>query len=315
MHNLIRYYNKNRFKVWIAIFIIIFILILIQVLNSFAKQRRIEKQNNIEKETTSNVVSYNNESKTIMSGDEVSDEYKNDFGQLIDEFFTHCINHEPQKAYDLLSNNIKNLKYKTEELFEELYYKERFEGNKKYSFQSWSKSNDIYIYQVKIFEDMLSTGKNSEESYQEDFVTIVPEGGDFKLNIDKYIGRKEIFKKASNDILQISAQIVDIYMYSEIYTLNVKNNTDETILLDTRKKTNTTYLVDNLDNKFYSLLYENKESDLIIEPNEMKTIKIKFNDAYRENIEIKEINFENIVNYEEYKQNNDVEDNTLKIEI
>lgn len=315
MHNLIRYYNKNRFKVWIAILIIVFILILIQVFNSFAKQKRIEEQNNTEEETTSNVVSYSNESKTIMSGDSISDEYKDDFGQLIDEFCTHCINHEPEKAYDLLSNDIKNIKYKSVDIFKDLYYEDRFEGNKQYSFQSWSKSNDIYIYQVKVFDNMLATGKNSEENYQEDFITIVPDGGDFKLNIDNYIGRKEIFKKASNDILQVSVQVADIYMYNEVYTFNIKNNTDETILLDTRKKTDTTFLVDNLDNKFYSLLYENKESDLILKPQEMKTIKIKFNDAYRENIEMKEVNFENIVNYEEYKQNSDVGDNTLKIEI
>lgn len=315
MHNLIRYYNKNRFRVWTAILVIVFILILMQIFNSFAKQQKMEQQNNTEEETTSNVVSYNKESKTIISGENISDKYKDDFGQLIDEFCTHCINHEPEKAYDLLSNNMKNVKYKTVEIFKALYYNDRFEGNKQYTFQAWSNSKDIYIYQVKVFDNMLSTGRSSEENYKEDFITIVPEGGDLKLNIDKYIGRKEIFKKASNDTLQVSVQISDIYMNYEIYTFNIKNNTDEKILLDTRKKTDTTFLVDNLDNKFYSILYENKESDLILEPKEMKTIQIKFNDAYRENMEIKEINFEDIVNYQAYKQNREIESNTFKIEI
>lgn len=315
MHNLIRFYYENRIRVWTVILAIIFILVIIQLLNSFAKQQKIEKQSENIEETTSNVVSYDNESKTIMSGDEVSSVYKDDFGKLIDEFYTYCINHQPDEAYELLSVNMKNMRYQSIEIFRDLYYNSRFEGNKQYSFQSWSQSNDIYIYQVKIFNNMLSTGISSEQEYKEDFVTIVPEEDTYKLNIDGYIGRKEIYKQSSNDIIEISAQISDIYMNYEVYTFNIKNNTDEKIILDTRENTKTAFLVDSLGNNFYSLLYENKKSDLILDPQEMKTIKIKFNDAYRDNIEIKEINFQNIVKYEKYNQNSDVESNTLKIEL
>lgn len=316
MHNLIKFYYENRIRVWTIILAIIFIFVLIQLLNSFSRQQKIEKQSkNTEEETTSNVVSYDDESQTIMSGEEVPSLYKNDFGKLIDEFYTYCINHQPDEAYELLSVNMRNIKYKSIDIFKDLYYNNRFEGNKQYSFQSWSQSNDIYIYQVKIFDDMLSTGKNTEQEYSEDYITIVPEEDTYKLNIDGYIGRKEIYKKASNDILQISAQISDIYMNYEVYTFNIKNNTDEKVILDTRDNTKTTFLVDNLENNFYSLLYENKKSDLILEPQEMKTIEIKFNDAYRDNIEIKEINFQDIVKYDEYTQNNNIEANTLKIEL
>lgn len=316
MHNLIRFYYENRIKVWTAILAIIFIFVLIQLLNSFSKQQKTERQSqqNTE-ETTSNVVSYDDESKTIMSGEEVPSIYKDDFGKLIDEFYTYCINHQPDKAYELLSADMKNIKYKSIDIFKELYYNSLFEGNKQYSFQSWSQSNDIYIYQVRVFDDMLSTGKSNEQGYKEDYITIVPEEDEYKLNIDSYIGRKQIYKEASNDILQISAQIADIYMNYEIYTFNVKNNTDEKVILDTRDNTKTAFLVDSLGNNFYSFLYENKKSDLILEPQEMKTIEIKFNDSYRDNIEIKEINFEDIVKYEEYQKNTDIEGNTLKIEL
>jgi len=316
MHNLIRFYYENRIKVWIAILAIIFILVVIQLLNSFYKQQRIEKQSkDTEEETTSNVVSYDDESITIMSGEEVPSVYKDDFGKLIDEFYTYCTNHQPNEAYELLSVDMRNMKYQSVEIFKDLYYKSKFEGNKQYSFQAWSQSNDIYIYQVKIFDDMLSTGKSSQQKYKEEFVTIVPEEDMYKLNIDGYIGRKEIYKEASNEVVEVSAQISDVYMNYEVYTFNIKNNTDEKIMLDTRENTKTTFLVDSLENNFYSLIYENKKSDLILEPQEMKTIEIKFNDAYRENIEIREINFENIVKYEEYLKDSDVESNTLKIEL
>ena len=101
----------------------------------------------------------------------------------------------------------------------------------------------------------------------------------------------------------------------EIYTIRIKNNTDRTIMLDTRQKTDTTFIRDDKNNKFESFLYENKENDLILKPQEAKTIQIKFNDAYRSNINITSINFTDIVDYEEYKNNSDITQYELKIEI
>ena len=74
-----------------------------QYLNNFIREENQEKKLD-KKETTSNVVSYHNESKSIISGGEVSNQYKNSFGKLIDEFYTYCINHQPEQAYELLSS-------------------------------------------------------------------------------------------------------------------------------------------------------------------------------------------------------------------
>lgn len=35
----------------------------------------------------------------IVSKDKVPEEYRNDFGDLIDQFFTYCIEHQPELAY------------------------------------------------------------------------------------------------------------------------------------------------------------------------------------------------------------------------
>lgn len=315
MHKLLRYYNQNRMKVWTIILAIIFILVLIQVLNNIARDNnKANNQKKSEEETASNVVSYRNESKSIITEGSVSEKYQEDFGRIIDEFYTYCINHEPEKAYQMLAPDTKRVLYQSENQFENLYYKEKFEGNKKYSFQSWTKSKDIYIYQVKIFENMLVTGTSSD-NYIEDYVTIVPVEDSYKLNINSYIGRKEISKSNSSELVTAEVGAVDVYMDYEIYTIRIKNNTDRTIMLDTRQKTDTTFIRDDKNNKFESFLYENKENDLILKPQEAKTIQIKFNDAYRSNINITSINFTDIVDYEEYKNNSDITQYELKIEI
>lgn len=313
MHKILRYYNQNRIKVWFMIFAIVFIILIIQVLNNVAKENHY--QNTSQEETASNVVSYHNESKSIITEGSIPEVYQEEFGNIIDEFYTYCINHQPEKAYELLAPDTKKVLYQSESQFENLYYKDKFQGNKDYSFQSWTRSaSDIYIYQVKIFENMLATGK-ANDKYIEDYVTIVPVEDSYKLNINSYIGRKEVNQKQSNDWITVEVGVSDVYLDYEIYTLRIKNNTDRIILLDTRRKTNTTYITDDKNNRFEAFLYEKSEQDLVFEPQESKTIQIKFNDSYRSNINITSMNFMDIVDYEEYEQNGNAEINTLKIDI
>ena len=295
MHNWIRFYYRNRLKVWAIILGIIFIIVLIQIFNSFARKQREEKSNELGEKQHENVVSYNEESKSITTGESVNENYQNKFGSLLDRFLTACIEHKPEEAYTYLSTQVKNLMYQTETIFEESYYKGKFEGNKQYSFQSWAVSGNKYVYLVKIFDNMLATGTSSETNYIEDYITIVPEEDALKVNVNGFITRKDLYKENENELIKVEVSVIDIYMDKQIYTLNLKNKTDERIILDTRKSTKTTYLTDANNVRTYALLYENKEEDLILRPQEAKTIQVKFNESYNNDLDIKEITFSNIV--------------------
>ena len=315
MYKLLRFYNQNRKKLWFIVAIIVFVLIIIQLLNSVAKQQNEEKirQTEINKnqETTlNNVVSYDKQSEAIISNDNVSRNVRNINGKLLDEFFTYCVNHNTEAAYELLSTDIKNNMYQSEAIFESLYYQSKFEGNKQYSFQAWTTRGDSSnTYKVKIFDDILSTGK-ADSGYVEDYVTVIKEDDNYKLNINNYIGNVRI-NSAVAKVKQadsISMQVMNQYIYKDyqIFDIVVKNNTENQILLDTRENTKETYLLDNNDNKFEALLYENSEKDLLLKANEIKKIKIKFNIVENENLKIKSINFDNIVlNYELFNLNNE----------
>lgn len=316
MHKLLRLYSQNRVKIWGIIIAIILLIAMIQVLNSAIREQNIAKLQAKEEETTfNNVVSYDKQSESIISGGSVSKTYQDIFGETIDTFFTYCINNETQKAYDMLSADIKKLKYPTETSFEEGYCKNKFSGDMQYSFQSWSTANGKYIYVVNIYENMLSTGKTSKENYVEDYITIVPEEDTYKINVDGYIGRNYINKESSGESVNLKAIYVDQYMNYEIYTFQAKNNTDQEILLDTQENTKNTYIVDDKENKFDALVYENKKEDLTLGPQENKIIQIKFSDVYRTSLKIKQINFTKIVNKEEYLENKEIEGEAIKIEI
>lgn len=311
MYKLLRFYNQNRFKIWIAIVVIIFVVALTRILNYSIKEQdeKIENNNEVSK-------NYKEQSKTITSdGGSVEASYQNTYGKTIDKFYKYCIDGEIEKAYDMLSKDMKNLKYPNMEIFKQQYFDSRFQGDMQYSFQSWSTGNNKNIYIVNIYENILATGKPKEENYIEEYITIVPEEDTYKVNIDGYIGRENINKKVQSELINIEVAYVDQYIDYEIYTFKVKNNTDKTILMDTRKNTKNTYIVDQNFNKYDALIYENTEESLKLKSQESKEVKIKFSDVYRASLKIKEINFNDIVDYEQYEVNKEVESEQIKIEL
>lgn len=316
MHKLIRYYYQNRLKIWAIILGIVFVISIIQVMNNFASNKMKEQNNKISEETTSkNVVSYDKESEAIISDNKVPSQYKDEFGELIDQFFSYCIEHQPELAYNLLSKETKEVLYPTEQLFEDLYYLEKFEGNKQFSFNSWLISGKKYIYQVKIFDNMLITGK-SDDTYYQDFVTISPEEGEYKLNINNLIDVKNINKKYSNEFLDIQVIKSNIFMDYEVYTFDIKNKSENTIKLDSKEETDNIYLVEYEGNKYSALLYEIVDEDLIIKPNETKRIEIKFSDGYQEDILISKIVFSDIItNYESYQEGEEIKVEKIELEL
>ena len=314
MHKLLRFYNQNRLKIWAILLAIVLGYALLRVLNSAIANQNTDENNNEQETTSNNVVSYRNESESIVTGGRVSDLYSDEIGAFINQFFTYCVNHEPQRAYEMVSNDTKQLLYQTESLFEKNYYENRFSGNKQFSFQSWSRTDGLYIYQVRIFDNMLATGQTSD-NYIEEYVTITVEEGSYKLNLNSYLGRKQLNVRDEDDNLSVQVFMVDRYLDYEVYTLNIQNKTSGTILLDTKRKTNSCYVVDSIGNKFEALLYENSDEDLEFSPNEMKTIQIRFSDAYREGLQIKSINFTDIVNSEEFEQAKDIEGTEFTIEL
>lgn len=314
MYKLWKYYNQNKLKVWIIVLAIVLGYALLHVLNDAIANRNTEEGNKEQETTSNNVVSYRNESESMVTGGKVSNLYSDEIGEFINQFFTYCINHEPQKAYDMVSDSTKQVLYQTEELFEKNYYKNKFSGNKQFSFQSWSRADTLYIYQVRIFDNMLATGQTSD-NYIEEYVTVTVEGGSYKLNLNSYLGRKQLNANNEDDNLSMQVVMVDRYLDYEVYTLNIQNKTDRTLLLDTKRDTDSCYVVDSLGNRFEAFLYENSDEDLEFAPKQMKTLQIRFSDAYREGLQIKSINFTDIVDSKEYALDKEIEGSSFKVDL
>lgn len=278
-----------------------------QVLNYFAGQpKQVKVSENTTNTTT--IVSERNKQYEAVSQQRKDDiVYKNQT-DIIKQFLDKCNEKDIEGAYDLLSDNCKQVKYPSINDFIDGYYNNNFDGKKSYSYQAWNGNT----YKIELRPDILATGMYDESAYVEDYYTI---RGD-KLNIDGYITKKNINKEIEKEKITIKVIDIDFFRDYSICNVQVFNKTNNEILLDTREKENTVYMTDKKEVKYSSYISELNEEELRVLSGENKNIEIKFNCIYRENTIIKKLVFTNIVmNYDNYINNRVEEKEIKKIEV
>lgn len=313
MYKLISWYNQNRKKFWVVIIAIIFIIVIIQLLNFLSKIDLENETERINQEANSNVKTYDKQSESIISGGSVNENYQSQYGSLLDDFLSNCISGNYEVSYELLSQECKDELYPSLKSFEIDYCEEKFDNNKQYDFQSWI-SDKANIYQIRIYDNILQSG-NANINYIEDYYTIVRENGENKINIAGFINGEDFRNKQGNyEGVNISINSLKTYMEYKVVEITVSNDTDKTIMLDSKTTMNDTYIVDNNENKTYALLNENLDEDLIISAHSRKNITIRFPESYQSELGTVKICFSRIVlDYDLLQNNQDFDYGSVEI--
>ena len=302
MYRLIRFFNQNRRTIIKIILIIVFIFILIQLFNLISKNKMNDNKNeNVDTDEKSNVINENSaliSDESLISGRKVSENVLSQSSDIIGKFINYCNDGNVELAYDMITDECKEEMFPSIGDFEKIYYSDIFDGSKKnYTLENWYGN----VYRVRITDDILSTG-NLDNNAHQDYITVMSD----KININSYVGRKEINNVTTNNNVDIDVISKDTYMDYEIYTISVTNNSDNTILLDGGNNPKSIYLLDEKDMKYYFYNNEVVASNFIVPSQYKKTFKIKFSNSYSSSRTIRSIVFSNfIVNYDEYKNDND----------
>ena len=316
MYQFFRKMNQNRKQILVGILVIAFIIFLIQLFNQMAKKNIEEEKNsmiNIESSTSGYNSSY-----SIQSDVTINDNVNKQVNNLIKNFIENCNNGEIEEAYNLLSEDCKEELYPTLENFKTNYYETNFNTKKQYNIQSWISTNNKLTYQVKLYNDILATGKVDNTKTIQDYFTIVTEDGKTKLNIGSYIGKVAIEKEITQNNITIKVNYKKVYMDYEIYNIQIQNKTDYTILLDSNESSKTMYLKGESDNNYTAYMYELTDSTLKLNSYYQKDTNIKYNKQYSASNKIVSVVFSDIIlNEEEYRNTENKKDykNRLEIEI
>lgn len=296
--NLIRYYNQNRKKIWGILIIIISAFILFRLVNYIYKINRekgiaTNDGNSQIGKTISNTTQLTT-NQSVVIGEKVSNSQLENATDTIDKFISYCNNKELQQAYDLLTDECKTQMYDTLEVFEQAYYNDVFQGEKKTcSIENWVDNT----YKVRIIDDMLSTGKNNNGRAKQDYITVKKEKEGYKLNINSYIGKTQINKKTEKNDIAIEVLSKNTYMEQEEYTIKVTNQTEDLMRLDNRIDGKSLYLQDSKGNQYPFYNHELTEPMLTINSGETKEVTIRFYSAYLSTKKIKYIVFSDLSLY------------------
>ena len=299
MKDLIGKYNRNRKKIWSIIGITVAIYVMIHIINNYLGQSLYDESNVI--------ISYNDDNMYKTNYSVISD-YQEDENvnkeniNVIKEFINYCNQGNVEEAYRLLSLDCKEAVCPTIDDFKNGYYNENFMQTKTYKLQLWISNDTRYTYRVELINDMLATGGKTNIR-KVDYYTITKDGEKCELSIDGFIEKNEINKAEENEYITINIKTEEIFVEYVKLNVEIKNKTQEQILLDKGTKGDSVYIKDTKDIAYASYLFEEIEDSLIVDRNIQKDIKIKFNKEYSENVKIKEVGFTDIViNYKKEEE-------------
>lgn len=293
MNEIMLWYNKNRSVIWKIAGVSLAIVIAINLINAISHNHMKEQSKENDKDGSSlmNTISMEKDESTV-SGKKLEQEQKDSL-RILDEFAEYCNIGNIDGAYSLLSEDCKKEMYPTKEVFERSYYNVVFNANKKtVSAENWVEN----IYKIKYKEDALSTGISNDQNTIQDYITIIKdENGDFKLNVNGYIGKEKINKTEKQGDIEIKVVETNMYMDFQTYTYEIVNNSDKTILLNDPNLDDTMYIEDKSGIKYQAYTHEISSSELKISSKEKKDLTIKYYSKYSSNKIIKSVAFARII--------------------
>lgn len=252
---------------------------------------------------------------TIIKGQDITKEEFEEDSNLVNTFLNFCNNEKIEEAYNLISDECKEEKFPTLEIFKNNYYNDIFAKKRECNLQSWISNNDYIVYKARYTNDMMATGTYDETNIYQDYITLNRKNDNEKISIGSFIDSEEcnIITKTA----EIEATVVKkkIYIEDEEYEIYVKNNTDKTILLDNLKYSSTIYLTSG---GVEYMAYKNElyESNLIIKPGQTKGITIRFIKNLSSNKKSKTIKFSNVIkDYNTYLKNEEAYNDIIEIKI
>ena len=251
---------------------------------------------------------------SIITGEKVNEKVTTNNVEIIEKFVETCNYGKIEEAYNMLTDGCKEALYPTVEKFCDNYYNIIFKNPRTTKIENYKNSTSTNTYIVTLYEDIMATGSVQSTGDYKDYITVEKEDG--KLNINSLITSKSIKKESEKNGISIKVLKQEIYLDYETYEFEFKNNTENTIMLDTLLNSKTIYLLDRNNIKYSSFAAEVSDIFYELSSYETTTFSIRFNKRYNPVDETKKIGFSDIIlNYEQYKEQNTKEREKIEIDL
>lgn len=280
--------RKNKNKIFIAIVVLTVII----GVNIFLGKKR---------ESAPPTTSYKPHTP-IISGKEVkSKNTKESIESKISEYMNYCKEKNYEAAYNCLTDDCKEYKFKNSIENFKKYIDYIFDKNKIYSIQNYSNKDNVYIYQVIISENIMATGKNNDKSdeYYDEKIVITKDGNDYRLSVAGFISKKAMLNVSEDEYMKINVEEKITYYDKIIYKLRIKNKTSYDIVLERDKEEDCIGISLSGDVREQEIeQYTNTEK--YIDSGQTKTIELTFSKYFDESKKPETIIFNKVRILEKY---------------
>lgn len=283
-NKLFRKYNQNIRTIWVVIiFIALFFILLQTIFSVIRSMRRAEQEQELNNyyQSQSNSETNNTVSSNVENKVEVPENVAitSSSESIINQFVKLCNENKLNEAYDIISQDCKEVLYPTINDFKNNYYDKIFDKPKSARIE-----NSMYegeIYKVTYMTDLLSNGGYSDETTFEDYIYVTREDDEPKISLNKFIYIQDINKTASSNEISINILKKRVFIDYEEYQIQISNNTNNEIYItpDERK----IYLLDENDIEYTSNIDEFQTNATLIKPNESKIFDLTFYKGWRFN--------------------------------
>lgn len=293
INKLIRFYNQNKRQIIRTLLFVAVVIAIIQLANYFVKKNNEDKAiSNITNSSTSTGESL--QTKSIISETTISNDTAKKNNDTIKQFVDYCNEKSITEAYNMLSTDCKEEIFQTEEKFQTGYYNIIFNERKSYSKDNWMSSKNSVTYKITFNNDVLANGGNDNGQTYGDYITIIDENGEKKLNVASFVKKEEINKNYEDDNIKVEVSSKDIFIDYEIYKTNFTNNSSNIINLYDKNNNSKWYAKDSKNNTYDVTISEIGKEFLTINQKLTQTLNIKFLKTYNPDKNINKLCFENI---------------------
>lgn len=315
INKLFRKYNQNRKDILTIIIVIVFTYILLQVVfglirsNNKRKMEQLVEQYNNEQSENKNYQSNTINSTTTDDKQEVAEEKSK---AVIEKFVMLCNQNKIDESYSMLSDDCKKVLFMTTSIFDKNYVKKIF--TEKRIAQIERSMYGTNIYKVTYNNNVLSSGATKSNKIV-DYIYVEKKNDKYTLSLNKFLYIKTIEKNSNDEKVNIKIIEKQTFIDYEIYTIEVNNKTSNEILLANKNNVNNISLTDGKGVIYSSYIDELATEALIVQPNGIKTINIKFNKAYNTKRKLNYMSFNIIMNYKKNMKEQDFQILRQRIEI
>jgi len=288
--------------------------------NEVIKDKNEKKEKLSNKKTNTLYMQYATKpNESIITDTKLDEEETEENSQIIQNFVQYCNENKIEQAYSLLSDACKEELYNNINIFTNNYVNKIFKTQKTYQLELWAGHRNYHTYRITYLEgNLLQTGGNNLKDNFVDYITIIKQGEDLKLNISKLVNKQSLSKAQTSNNVEININSKAVYIDYEVYNITAKNNTENEILLNDGTTASNICLLDENDNEYNSILNELPTNYLTINSQYSRTFDLKFSKNYNASSQIRYMQIKDIyLNKEKYDLNNneEIEKVTIKIKL